>query len=275
MTTIGFIGGGKMAEALLRGIAADPNIRLSGVRIADADSQRRRYLQRNVRSLAGQRPVIITGDNQLAAARSDVLVLAVKPQHLLAVLREIEVRNGTVVISIAAGITLKTLEKFLKNCAVIRAMPNNPALVGEGMTALAKGKRVTGHELLVARKIFESVGEVVELDEKYLDAVTGLSGSGPAFVYLVTEALTEGGIAAGLPPKVAEKLAAQTVLGAAATVKRTARTPRELREMVTSPGGTTLEGLAVLEKRKMIQALRDAVVAAAKRSKALSRQWAR
>ncbi|MBI5078815.1 hypothetical protein HZB08_02210 [Candidatus Saganbacteria bacterium] len=172
----------------------------------------------------------------------------------------------------AAGISLKCLQKKLPGFAVVRAMPNNPCLVGAGITALVKGRGVSRAQYQKAEAIFKTVGEVVAVPEKWMDAVTGLSGSGPAFVYAVIEALTKGGIASGLPEKVAAKLALLTVFGAAETVRKTGRSPRELREMVVSPGGTTIEGLLVMDKFKVAEALARAVAAAAEKSKILSRR---
>ncbi|HVN67446.1 MAG TPA: pyrroline-5-carboxylate reductase dimerization domain-containing protein, partial [Candidatus Sulfotelmatobacter sp.] len=149
-----------------------------------------------------------------------------------------------------------------------------PALVGHGMTALAKGPGPGTWSLAPAKKIFSAVGDVALVPEKWLDAVTGLSGSGPAYVYQMIEALTDGGVKVGLPKSLAARLALQTVLGAALTVKLTGKEPAELRSMVTSPGGTTIEGLNVLGKKGFNRAIKEAIAAAARKSKILSRQWA-
>jgi pyrroline-5-carboxylate reductase len=265
---IAFLGGGKMAEALISGLG-----RSASVTVFDIDAER-------LRSLKSKYKIRAARSNAEAFAAADVVVLAVKPQNVAEVLDNVRgvgyrARGGKLFISIAAGIPIGYLQKKLPKCRIIRAMPNNPALVGHGITALAKGKKVTGRGLRVAREIFNAVGEVIEVPEKWLDAVTGLSGSGPAFVYLVMEALIEGGVAQGLPFAVAEKLAIQTVIGSAQTAKRTARSLKELRQMVASPGGTTSEGLAVLGKFRLVAALSGAVRAAAKKSKALSAKWAR
>jgi len=162
------------------------------------------------------------------------------------------------------------LQKLFPENPVMRVMPNNPALVGAGISALSSGDKVEEKDLDKVDRIFKSVGEVVKVQEKLMDAVTGLSGSGPAFIYLLVEAMVEAGEKLGLNKGDAEKLSAQTVLGSAQTLLKTKKTPRELREMVTSPGGTTLSGLRVLLDRKANEALTEAVIAAAKRATELS-----
>lgn len=271
---VAFIGAGKMAAALI--------VRLAGKAIMIASDKE----QGRLKSLAKKYRIRIARDNQEAFNASPVVILAIKPQNFPEVLNELSNANRAVpagrqvartrklVISIAAGIPISYLEKKLPGAAVIRTMPNNPALVGMGMTALAKGSRVKGQEFNMAKKIFSSVGDVVAVPEKWLDAVTGLSGSGPAFIYAVVEALIEGGIACGLPKKVATKLAIQTLKGAVETLEKSGKEPRELREMVSSPGGTTIEGLAVLEEHRMARAFKKAVQAATKKSKVLSKRWA-
>lgn len=258
---IAFLGGGKMAEALIAGLG-----RTARVTVFDVDPKRLKLLKAKYKVQAAK-------SNAAAFAAAEVVILAVKPQHLAEVLAE--VTGNKLVISIAAGIPISYLQKKLPGCRIIRTMPNNPALVGQGITALAPAKGVGSRGLGIAKKIFKAVGEVVVVPEKWMDAVTGLSGSGPAFVYLIMEALTEGGVARGLPFAVAEKLATQTVIGAAQTARQSVHSLRELRRMVTSPGGTTIEGLAVLEKFKLVDALAGAVRAAAKKSAVLSAKWGR
>ncbi|MFH1347645.1 MAG: pyrroline-5-carboxylate reductase [Candidatus Margulisiibacteriota bacterium] len=262
MTRIGFIGGGKMAEALISRLGSPQRIIAS-----DISRKRLNYLKKKYK-------IKITPDN-LDVFACDIVILAVKPQNMAGVLMGLRnaervTRKRKIIISIAAGVSLKYLQKNLPDCQIIRAMPNNPALVGAGMTALAKGKRVTPYVLRVTKGIFQTVGEVIEVPERLMDAVTGLSGSGPAYVYLMIEALASAGEKLGIAKKEAEKLAVQTVLGAAKTMKETGKTAKELREMVASPGGTTIEGLKVLEKRKFSEALVEAVKAAAEKSKKLS-----
>jgi pyrroline-5-carboxylate reductase len=175
------------------------------------------------------------------------------------------------VISIAAGITIGYLEKIIGLKPVIRAMPNNPALVQKGMTAICPGTHAKQSDVELALSIFSAVGAVIQIIEELMDAVTGLSGSGPAFVYLVVEAMVEAGEKLGLTKSVAEILAFNTVLGSAETLIRTRKQAKELREMVTSPGGTTRAGLDVLESRGFSQILSDAIIAAAKRANELSK----
>ena len=267
---IGFLGGGKMAEALISGLGKSAKVVVS-----DVDPKRLRLLKSKYK-------VSTAGSNREAYNSAEVVIIAVKPQHVTEVLEELRGKKEEsgkrntgrkLVISIAAGIPISYLQKKLPGCQIIRTMPNNPVLVGQGITAIAKGPLVTRYSLLVTKRIFSAVGEVIEVPEKWLDAVTGLSGSGPAFVYLVMEALTEGGVAQGLPFAVAEKLAVQTVIGAAQTAKQTVHSMKTLRQMVASPGGTTIEGLAVLEKFKLVEALSGAVRAAAKKSQVLSARW--
>ncbi len=255
-----------MAEALIARLGSSQKVIASDVKKVRLNYLRKKYKIRVAKS-------------NLEVFRSgSIIILAVKPQNMAKVLEELraqgtEHRTQKLVISIAVGIPLKYLQKKLPGLPIVRAMPNNPCLVGMGITALTKGRSVNRGLFRKAGVIFEKVGGVVRVPEKWMDGVTGLSGSGPAFVYQMMEALTSGGIAAGLPKNVAAMLALQTVLGSAVTVKGTGKSPRDLRIMVTSPGGTTMEGLKVLNKRKFSRALRDAVVAAAKKSKALNRKW--
>lgn len=262
---IAFIGGGKMAEAMIARLKSYKII------VSDVDPKR-------LAALDFKFKLKTTFNNQEAFDYGEVVVLAVKPQQVGAVLAEVGssesgVRSRKLVISIAAGIPLRYIEKKLPGAAVVRAMPNNPALVGKGITAIAKGKKVGSRELRVGRVILEAIGEVVEVPERYMDAVTGLSGSGPAFVYEAIEGLIDGGVACGLPPKLAEKLALRTIVGAVETVEQTAKPPQVLKAMVTSPGGTTIEGLKVLEKFELKRAKREAVIAATKKAKELARRW--
>lgn len=258
-----FVGAGKMAEAIIARLEFPQNIVAS-----DVAKKRLEYLKKKYK-------IKIAKNNLEAFRAGEIVILAIKPQDMAEMLEELraesrELRGQKLIISIAAGISLKYLQKKLPGFAVVRAMPNNPCLVGVGITALAKGKAVGSKAFKKAKEVFRAVGEVVEVPEKWMDAVTGLSGSGPAFVYQTIEALTAGGASAGLPKALAAKLALQTVLGAAITLKETGKSPEELREMVTSPGGTTIEGLKVLEKMKFIPALVEAVKTAAEKSKKLS-----
>lgn len=262
MASIGFIGAGKMAEALISKLGSPKKIIAS-----DISSKRLSYLKQKYK-------IKTTRDNYEVFSSAQVIILAVKPQNIRDVRCDMrDVRRGTLIVSIAAGIPLSYLQKKFPTIPIVRAMPNNPALVGMGITALAKGKGVSRAQFKKAEAVFKAVGEVVEVKEELMDAVTGLSGSGPAYVYQLIESLAQGGYAVGLPRNISAKLALMTVLGAACTVLKTGRSPSELREMVASPGGTTIEGLNVLKQRKFSKALIEAVLAASKKSKKLSHQW--
>jgi pyrroline-5-carboxylate reductase len=264
VSTVGLIGGGKMAEALIKGLISSKLFSEQDIAVSEIDPKRQDHLKNTFASIE------ITNDNQ-KVAEAGVVILAVKPQVLPNVVKDLSIAENQLVVSIAAGITLGSLEKAFPKVPVVRAMPNNPALVGAGITALSLGKVAQAAHGELAKKIFSSVGEVIMVEEKNMDAVTGLSGSGPAYVYLMIEAMTEAGRELGIEAKDAEKLAVQTVLGSAQTMQASGKSAKELREMVTSPGGTTLEGLKVLEKKKFVEAVKAAVKAAAERSKKLSK----
>jgi pyrroline-5-carboxylate reductase len=187
------------------------------------------------------------------------------------VVESLKIHSSPLIISILAGVTLNTLEKSLVNCPIIRVMPNTPATVGQGMTAIARGKTVTEAQLGVAKAIFEAVGEVAIIPEKLMDGVTGLSGSGPAYVAIMIEALADGGVAAGLPRAIADQLALQTVLGTAKLIEESGLHPAQIKDKVTSPGGTTIAGVSALEKAGFRSALIEAVKAAKARSLELGR----
>lgn len=260
---IAFIGSGKMAEALIAGIIKAKAVSPKAILASDILPDRLTYLKKTY-------GINISADNQKAADFADVLILAVKPQVLTEVCAKLRVKNSALIVSIAAGQGLGKLQNLFPENPVVRVMPNNPALVGAGISAVSAGKNVVEEDLDKVNLIFRSVGEVVDIDEKLMDAVTGLSGSGPAFIYLMVEAMVEAGEKLGLNKTVAEKLAVRTVLGSAQTLLKTKKSARELREMVTSPGGTTLSGLRVLEERRAGEALSEAVIMAAKRAAELS-----
>ena len=245
------IGGGRMGEALLVGLAAGRSLRVVEASAARAEE------------LRGAHPSVEVGAEPGPAAGT---IIAVKPQHVTDVCRALGATGGRV-LSVAAGVTIATIEAALDSeVAVVRAMPNTPALVGEGAAAIAAGTHAGDDDLAWAESVLGAVGTVVRVTEGLLDAVTGLSGSGPAYVFVVLDALIEGGVAAGLPRDVAETLAGQTILGAAALYLSGDQSPGELRAAVTSPGGTTAAGLRVLEQRAVRAALIDAVLAARDRS---------
>ncbi len=215
----------------------------------------------------------VGSDNGQAVTWADITILAVKPQSLAAVLTDISGAIAeSLVISIAAGVTIEAISKQARGATrIIRAMPNMPALVREGMTALAFGGGITEDDALIARSIFEAVGRGVSIEERLMDAVTGLSGSGPAYVFQAIEALADGGVKMGLPRQTAELLAAQTVLGAAKMVLESGDHPAKLKDRVASPGGTTIAGLHQLEQGRFRATLMGAVEAATKRSQELAR----
>jgi pyrroline-5-carboxylate reductase len=263
---IAFIGGGRMAEALIKGLINSKKTAPAEIIASDIQQTRRDFLKKNF-------GVKVTDDNRDCVEFADTLVLAVKPQFMRDAIRGLKVNPGQLVISIAAGIPLSTLQKYFEGNPVIRVMPNNPALVGAGISAIACGELVKDKDKNKAETIFRSVGEIVAVPEKMMDAVTGLSGSGPAFVYSFVEAMAEAGEGLGIPKETAQKLAIETLAGAAETLKKTGKTAQELKEMVVSPGGTTLAGLKVLEDRDMRSIVIDAITGAARRAKELSKEW--
>ena len=261
---LSFVGGGRMAEALINGVLSAGGYTAEQIHVADPNTARLDHLKT-------QYGVQIGVTNHEAAASSDVVVLAVKPQVMAEVLKEIgDVLTKRLVISVVAGVRLgRIIEACGPQARIIRAMPNTPAMIGEGMTALAIGAGVEESEMRCARQIFESVGRVVRVDERFMDAVTGLSGSGPAYVFLMIEAMVDGGVKMGLPRETASLLAAQTVLGAARMVLKTGDHPARLKDQVASPGGTTIAGWHRLEQGGLRGVLIDAVEAATKRSQEL------
>ena len=268
---LGMIGGVVMGEALLSRLINQQLYHPDQVLVSDPSLAR-------CAALAELYGVQVTSDNRAAAAAVDVLLLAIKPQVFEAVAANIAVdvsQSETaplpVVISILAGVSLSKLQAAFGRQPVIRAMPNTPATVGAGMTALAAGQGVTPQQMAQATAIFEAVGEVVEVPESLMDAVTGLSGSGPAYVAMMIEALADGGVAAGLPRAIASQLALSTVLGTAQLLQKSELHPAELKDRVTSPGGTTIAGVAQLERAGFRSALIEAVQAAARRSQELGK----
>ena len=263
---IAFIGSGHMAEAMIGGLLAAGVCDSDALWASDPVTARRDRLK----SLFSIR---VGAENRQAVTWADIVILAVKPQSLPTVLSEIGADlNRVLVISIAAGVTIQSIARQASpGTRIIRAMPNTPALVREGITALAWDEEVREEDSLVARTIFEAVGRVIPVEERLMDAVTGLSGSGPAYVFLVLEALADGGVKMGLPRQTAELLAVQTVLGAARMVLETGTHPATLKDRVASPGGTTIAGLHQLEQGKFRATLMGAVEAATKRSQELAR----
>lgn len=266
---IAFVGAGQMAEALLGGLFASRCCEPASVWVTDVSRERQDLMKRRF-------GVQVGADNREAAAWADAVLLAVKPQVMETVLADLApVLPGRLVISIAAGWSIRRLGERFERMGdgaprIVRVMSNTPALVREGMSAVAYGQGVREDEAQFVRTLFESVGRVVTVEERLMDAVTGLSGSGPAYVFLAIEALADGGVKMGLPRPVAALLAAQTVLGAAKMVLDTEEHPARLKDRVASPGGTTIAGLHELERGGLRATLIAAVEAATNRSKELA-----
>jgi pyrroline-5-carboxylate reductase len=259
---LGVIGGGVMGSAIISRLLTQGVYQPTDILISEPTRSQQDLLQQ-------QYSVQVTGNNDLAAL-APVLLLAIKPQIFDRVVSELSQPNSTqLVISILAGTSIAQLEQAFPDRAVIRAMPNTPATVGMGMTAISAGNHVQAADLALATQLFQAVGEVVTVPESLMDAVTGLSGSGPAYVAIAIEALADGGVAAGLPRPIADQLALQTVLGTAQLLKAAQLHPAQLKDRVTSPGGTTITGVAKLEQAGFRSALIQAVVAAAQRSQEL------
>lgn len=259
--TIGFLGAGNMAAALLRGLVS---ARGSGAGLFASDPKNER-----LHELAEEHRLTTTADNLELVAACDVVVLSVKPQILDRVCAQISpaIQARHLVVSVAAGVPLRVLEASLPTgTRVVRSMPNTPATVLAGATAIAAGTHATSDDIATARTLFEAVGRVVVLEESLLDAVTGLSGSGPAYVMLIIEALADGGVKVGLHRDTALMLAAQTVFGSAKLLLETGEHPGRLKDMVTSPGGTAIAGLHTLESGGLRRTLIDAVEAATNRA---------
>jgi len=261
---IGVVGGGNMGSALVKGLLNAKLAKPEQVVVAEKLPERGRIICDQL----GVCQVSQAGELD----RVDILILAVKPGDFPAAARaaSASVHPETVVISVAAGVSLASVaQAFPAGQPVVRAMPNTPALVSMGITALARGQHVKDGHLSIAREIFEAVGQVVVVEEKMMDAVTGLSGSGPAYVFAFIEALADGGVLAGLDRQTAMTLAAHTVGGAAGLVMASGQHPAQLKDMVTSPGGTTIAGLHALESGGFRGLLMAAVAAATARSKEL------
>jgi len=262
---LGFLGAGKMAAALARGFVHAGLVTADAIIAADPYESARLALEKD----GG---VQTTASNPDVLKFANVLVLAVKPDQVNEVLAEVRPHftEKHLLISIAAGVPISRMENALPpNARVIRVMPNTPALVGASASAFALGKAATADDAQLALKLFSAIGVAYQVKESLLDAVTGLSGSGPAYAFLMIEALSDGGVAAGLPRDIATKLAAQTLLGSAKLLLETGLHPGALKDMVTSPGGTTIEGIHELERGGVRGALINAVRAATDKSRKL------
>jgi pyrroline-5-carboxylate reductase len=263
---VALIGGGNMGRSLLRGILKAELTPPENLTVVDVHPQRLEELRVDF-------GISVTKDTRGAVHDAEIVILAVKPKTLREVLDSIHdvVRTEQVFISIIAGVETRYIEERLsKGNPVIRVMPNIAATVDAAASAISAGSEADETHLAMAKMIFEAVGEVVCVEEEHLDAVTGLSGSGPAYIYMVVEALCDGGVKMGLPREIAMKLAVQTVLGAAKLVKETGQHPATLRDQVTTPGGTTISAVHELEERGLRAMLISAVVTATERSKAMN-----
>lgn len=271
MTNIGFIGIGAMAEAIISGMLK-AGFSAADIMGADPESARREHMK----SAYGINAI---ESNQELVSGSDVLVLAVKPQYFQGVVRVTRpfLKSDHRVISIMAGVTTTQIEHDLKFFSdgqakvlpVVRVMPNNPAMVGAGITCVCPGAAADPEDVAFARKIFGSVGSVVDVDEALMDAATGVAGCGPAYVYMLIEAMADGGVFMGLPRQLALRLAADTVRGAAEMVSKGGGHPAQLKDMVCSPGGATIAGARVLERQGFRGAVMEAIIAGAEKCKKL------
>jgi len=266
--SIGFLGGGNMAEALIRGLVRGGHLEPKDVGASGPRPDRMEELARNY-------GIRTTTDNLELVEQARIVVLSVKPQIIDRVLLQVgkHLQEGTLIISVAAGVTTAHIEERVgAGLRVVRAMPNTPALVGAGATALARGAHANDEDIALARVMFDAVGISVVLEESQLDAVTGLSGSGPAYIFLILEALADAGVKVGLSRRNAQLLAAQTVMGSAKLLIETNQHPGQLKDMVTSPGGTAIAGLHTLEEGGLRTTLINAVESATRRSRELGRE---
>jgi pyrroline-5-carboxylate reductase len=264
---IGIIGSGNMARALVSGLLRTDRAERELLTVSNHKKEKCELFTREF-------GVETTSDNSAVVERSDIVVLAIKPQVMRKVLREVSSRVTAekLVISIAAGVSLESIEKLLpKNTRVVRVMPNIPAIVDAGISAISAGSYVQEGDLKTAEAIFSAVGRTVFVDEDQLDAVTGLSGSGPAYIFLIIDALADAGVKVGLSRDVALELAAQTVLGAAKLLIETGEHPGKLKDRVTSPGGTAIAGIHTLEEGGLRTTLINAVERASQRSRELGK----
>ena len=257
---LSIVGGGKMGEALLAGLLSADWASPENISVVEPDEARREELQGKFKGV----------EYSETLTRSDNYLLAVKPQLVSNVCKELITHNPRRVISIAAGVTIQSIEEnFNSDIAVLRVMPNTPAMVGEGMSAIAAGSFASSEDLDWASSILSAVGEVVIVNETALDAVTGLSGSGPAYLFYLAEAMIQAGIANGLEPSVADVLTRQTLLGASTLLTKSGVTPEELRNSVTSPNGTTAAAIQYFQSNNFLALVQNAVSTATDKSKEL------
>lgn len=262
---IAFIGGGVMGEAMIRGVLTRGLSMPRDISASDISASRLETLRTTYH-------IGVSGDCGIVIKGSDVIVLAVKPQNLAGLMPQLEGRftRDQLVLSIIAGAPIATIARDLGHRSVVRAMPNTPAQIGEGMSVWAASSGVSQHQKGMARSILGALGrEIYVPDEKYIDMATAVSGSGPAYIFLVIEALVDAAVLIGLPREMAEELVLETVVGAARLAQETGKHPKELRDMVTSPGGTTAEGLLKLEEGGLRDLFARGVTAAYERAKEL------
>ena len=269
---LGFIGGGNMTEALLKGLLASSSVGPKDILVSDLLSDRLEYLNKEYK-------IKTTDDSRKLVQKSDILILAVKPQVVSKALESFSdlMDSHKIIISVAAGISINFIEDILnrkgKNkISVIRTMPNTPALVQEGATAICGGGHSSKLDIKIAHYIFKAIGQTVAIEETHMDAVTGLSGSGPAYIFMIIEALSDAGVKVGLSREVSNILTIQTILGSAKLARDGGKHPGELKDMVTSPGGTTISGLHMLEEGGVRTALMNAVERATQRSRELGKK---
>lgn len=263
---LGLIGIGKIGSALIRRFISTNTVKNDSVIIYDIDKNRSKNVSEELN-------IEIASNNQELVKRSRCILVAVIPQVINKILSEISrvISEDQILISIAAGVSLEHILKVInKPIGLIRVMTNTPAIVGAAATAIASNELVKEKDLSFARKLFKSVGLVVDLDEMHLDAVTGLSGSGPAYIFIIIEALADGGVKMGLPRNISQKLAAHTVMGSAKLLLETGKHPGELKDMVATPGGTTITAIHEIESAKLRATLIRAVEAATLKSKTLN-----
>lgn len=262
---ISIIGGGAMGEAIIRGVLAAGPLSPEDIRVCDIDASRLANLKKNY----GVKPV---KKYESAIKDTDLVILAVKPQSLPKLLTDLKglIKKGQLVLSIIAGAKIATIAKGLGHDQIVRAMPNTPSQIGVGITAWTASDRVTLKQKKLAQSVLDAIGKEIYVDsEKYIDMATAVSGSGPAYFFYMIECLNDAAVKIGLPRDTAAELVLETALGSALLAKQSPKPPQELRKQVTSPGGTTAAGIAVLESGKFKELLADAVAAAHKRAKEL------
>jgi len=262
---VAFIGGGNMGEAMLSAILEKGITTSQAISVSDVDEARLKHLEQKY-------GVVVMGDNRLAVARGEVVVLAIKPQNLAEVMAELngQLKPTQLVLSIIAGARIDALRLGLNHSSIVRVMPNTPAQIGEGMSVWTASAEVTGQQKEWAGAILGTMGKEIYVDdEKYIDMATAISGSGPAYFFLMVESLVDAAVHIGLSRDIAQELVLQTMLGSGHFIQKSGKTPAELRKMVTSPGGTTAEALLQFEKGEFTELVKQAVKAAYNKAKRL------